>query len=90
MRNVPLELQIWCSCTIDACRAYTPKWMSLHLTFFAGFPALKPQFIKYCKPFEKRLRSLHRVIPVNKEQPTSLSVTGFISSQNGNPRVKIQ
>ena len=25
--------QIWCSCTIDVCRAYTPKWISLYLTF---------------------------------------------------------
>ena len=52
------------------------------LTFdlFAGVPGIKAPFIKFCKAFEKRLRSSvpsHRVIPVNEEQPTNLDVAGF-------------
>ena len=49
---------------------------------FAGFPGIKAPFIKFCKAFEKRLRSnvpSHRVIPVNEEQPTNLDVAGFIT-----------
>jgi hypothetical protein len=54
------------------------------LTFdlFAGVPGIKAPFIKFCKAFEKRLRTsvpLHRVIPVNEEQPTNLDVAGFIA-----------
>ena len=54
------------------------------LTFdlFAGVGGTKAPFIKFCKAFEKRLRSnvpSHRVIPVNEEQPTKLDVAGFIT-----------
>ncbi len=52
------------------------------LTFdlFTGVPAVKAQFIKFCKAFEKHwhIRSsvpLHRVIPVYEEQPTRLDVS---------------
>ncbi len=49
---------------------------------FAGVPGIKAPFIKFCKAFEKRLRSSvpsHRVIPVNEEQPTYLDVAEFIT-----------
>ena len=50
--------------------------------FYAALPGMKPAFLKYCKPFEPRLRSLvefHRVTAVNEEEPTQISVAGFIT-----------
>jgi hypothetical protein len=59
------------------------------LTFnlYKSCPSLKPQFVRYCKSFEQRLRSLvpdYRVIPVNEEQQTKLDVTGFITEWKSN------
>ncbi len=54
------------------------------LTFdlFAGVQGIRNPFIKFCKAFEKRLRTSvpsHREIPDNEEQPTNLDVAGFIT-----------
>ena len=49
--------------------------------FYAALPGMKMQFIKYCKVFETRLRSLvtsPRVIPVVEDDPTDMSIPGFL------------
>ena len=54
--------------------------------FYAGFPGTKPQFLKYCRVFERRLCSLvqsPRVIPVIEDHCTSLDVAGFITEWKG-------
>ena len=49
---------------------------------FSGIAALKALFLKFCKPFEKCLRSLvplHRVVLAGDgEASTSISVPGFV------------
>ena len=54
----------------------------LAFDLFAGVSGIKAPFIKFCRAFEKRLRSnvpSHRVIPVVEEQPTNLDAAGFIT-----------
>ena len=54
----------------------------LGFDLFAGVAGIKAPFIKFCKAFERRLRTnvpSHRVIPVIEEQPTNLDVAGFIT-----------
>ena len=49
---------------------------------YFGIADTKALFLKYCKPFEKRLRSMvptHRVVPAGDgEDPTSVSIPGFL------------
>jgi hypothetical protein len=49
---------------------------------YSGIAETKPLFLKYCKPFEKRIRSLvptHRVVPAGDgEASTTVSVPGFL------------
>ena len=49
---------------------------------YSGIADTKALFLKYCKPFEKRIRSLvptHRVVPAGDgEASTTVSVTGFL------------
>ena len=50
--------------------------------FYSGIADSKALFLKYCKPFEKRSRSMvptHRVVPAGDgEDPTSVSIPGFL------------
>ena len=44
--------------------------------FYSGMADLKALFLKYCKPFEKRLRS---IVPAGDgEAPTTVSIPGFL------------
>ena len=49
---------------------------------YSGIADTKVLFLKYCKPFEKRIRSMvptHRVVPAGDgEDPTSVSIPGFL------------
>ena len=49
---------------------------------YFGIADTKALFSKYCKPFEKRLRSMvptHRIVPAGDgEDPTSVSIPGFL------------
>jgi hypothetical protein len=49
---------------------------------YSGIAETKALFLKYCKPFEKRIRSLvptHRVVPAGDgEASTTVSVPGFL------------
>ena len=54
----------------------------LQFDLFASCTKLKGRFLKYCKAFEPRLRSLvpeYRVIPVNEEQSKKLDIASFIT-----------
>ena len=50
--------------------------------FYSGIADLKALLLKFCKPFERRLRSMvptHRVVPAGDgEEPTTVSIAGFI------------
>ena len=50
--------------------------------FYNGIADTKTQFLKYCKPYEKRLQSMVptlRVVPSGSgEDPTTVSVLGFV------------
>ncbi len=49
---------------------------------YSGIADAKALFIKYCKQFEKRIRSMvptHHVVPAGDgEDPTSVSIPGFL------------
>jgi hypothetical protein len=49
---------------------------------YSGIADTKALFLKYCKPFEKRIRSLiptHRVVPAGDgKASTTVSVPGFL------------
>jgi hypothetical protein len=48
---------------------------------FDKIPDVKREFLKFCKPFEARLRrnvKTHRVIPQVEEQTTDIMIPGFI------------
>ncbi len=49
---------------------------------YSGIAETKANFLKYCRPFEKRIRSLvptYRVVPAGHgEDSTSVSVPGFL------------
>ncbi len=54
----------------------------LRYDLYSGIVETKANFLKYCKPFEKRIRSLvptYRVVPAGDgEDSTSVSVPGFL------------
>jgi hypothetical protein len=49
---------------------------------YSGIAGTKALFLKYCKPFEKRIRSMvptHRAVPAGDgKDPTSVSIPGFL------------
>jgi hypothetical protein len=48
---------------------------------FDGLPSEKKAFIKFCKPFEHRLRNhvaIYRIIPADEQACTDISIPGFI------------
>jgi hypothetical protein len=50
--------------------------------FYTGIADTKAQLLKYCKPYEKRFQSMVptiRVVPAGyREDPTTVSVLGFV------------
>ena len=55
---------------------------------YAGIADTKALFLKYCKPYEKRVRSMeptHRVVPAgDEEDPTTVSIPGILVDAKAN------
>ena len=65
---------------------------SLSVDLFDKIADTKKDFIKYCKPFESRLRSnvkSHRVIALDEEQSTDIMISGFIVDKQGRGKHKL-
>ena len=65
---------------------------SLSVDVFDKIADMKKEFIKYCKPFESRLRSnvkSHRVIALNEEQSTDIMIPGFIVDKQARGKQKL-
>ena len=59
---------------------------------YDGIASVKVQFIKFCKRFEQRLRTLvptHRIILVVEEDSTDINVSGFITAPSGKGKAKL-
>jgi hypothetical protein len=58
------------------------KHNSVGYDIYSGIADTKALFLKYCKPYEKRIRSMeptHRVLPAGDgEDPTTVSIPGFL------------